>query len=268
MASYNCKNIKTCGNSISEILKKNDIILIQEHWLFHSQTSIISEINSDINFVAKGVDMNDPLPPVSLPRGYGGVAILWNKNINHFVRPLPDGSEKIQCIELECAERGVIVISAYMPSNGSRNHQIEYQECIDEIREIYLKYEHSHDIVIGGDINEDLNKYKPNNKRKVYLENFISEFGLQYENIGNTFINSKGCECSEIDYFIYNIPKRRITAEKSILQINTNTSDHYPIGMTFKWDHTKIDNMKNNNLMGKIKWEKTDKDLYKASLCH
>ena len=71
LTSYNCKNIKTCGNSINEILKDNDIILIQEHWLFHSQTSIISDINSDINFVAKGVDLNDPLLPVSLPRGYG-----------------------------------------------------------------------------------------------------------------------------------------------------------------------------------------------------
>ena len=50
-----------------------------QHWLFHSQTSIISDINSDINFVAKGVDINDPLLPVSLPRGYGGVTILWKK---------------------------------------------------------------------------------------------------------------------------------------------------------------------------------------------
>ena len=94
LTSYNCKNIKTCGNSISEILKDNDIILIQEHWLFHSQTNIISDINSDINFVAKGVDINDPLLPVSLPRGYGGVAILWKKTIDHLVRTLPDGSEK------------------------------------------------------------------------------------------------------------------------------------------------------------------------------
>ena len=68
----------------------NDIILIQEHWFFHSQTSIISDINSDISFVAKGVDINDPLLP------YGRVAILWKKTINHLVRTLPDGCEKIQ----------------------------------------------------------------------------------------------------------------------------------------------------------------------------
>ena len=86
-------------------------------------------------------------------------------------------SEKIQCIELEGAKRSVIIIlCVYMPANGSKN-QVEYQECIDELHEIYLKYDHTHDIIIGGDINEDLNKHKPNNTRKVYLINFINEFG-------------------------------------------------------------------------------------------
>jgi exonuclease III len=99
------------------------------------------------------------------------------KNIDHLVRTLPDGSEKIQCIELEGAKRSVIIIlCVYMPANGSKN-QVEYQECIDELHEIYLKYDHTHDIIIGGDINEDLNKHKPNNTRKAYLINFINEFG-------------------------------------------------------------------------------------------
>ena len=128
-----------------------------------------------------------------------------------------------------------------------------------------MKYEHSHDIIIGGDINEDLlNKHKPNNTRKAYLKNFINEFGLQYENVGNTFTNSKGCDCSEIDYFIHNIPQQQIIAEKAIIQIDTNTSDHYPISMSFKWEHNKDDNLKTPNPKGKIKWEILDKDLYRA----
>ena len=127
-----------------------------------------------------------------------------------------------------------------------------------------MKYEHSHDIIIGGDINEDLNKHKPNNTRKAYLKKFINEFGLQYENVENTFTNSKGCDCSEIDYFIHNIPQQQIIAEKAIIQIDTNTSDHYPISMSFKWEHNKDDNLKTPNPKGKIKWKKLDKDLYRA----
>ncbi len=51
--------------------------------------------------------------------------------------------------------------------------------------------------------------YKPNNPRKDYLKKFIHELNLLYENRGNTFTNSKGCECSELNYFIYNIDSRR-----------------------------------------------------------
>jgi hypothetical protein len=29
------------------------------------------------------VDEYDPLLPVSMPRGYGGVAIIWRKDIDH-----------------------------------------------------------------------------------------------------------------------------------------------------------------------------------------
>ena len=51
--------------------------------------------------------------------------------------------------------------------------------------------------------------YKPNNPRKDYLKKFIHELNLLYENRGNAFTNSKGCECSELNYFIYNIDSRR-----------------------------------------------------------
>jgi len=62
-----------------------------------------------------------------------------------FIKPIRDGSEKIQCIELEGFDRNMIIISVYLPAVG-RNHQVEYHECIDELYEIYQKYSNSHDI--------------------------------------------------------------------------------------------------------------------------
>jgi hypothetical protein len=140
IASYNCKNIKTCRQSINSILKNNDIVLIQEHWLFHSQINIISDIYNKIKLAAKGVDIRDPLLPISLPRGYGGVAVLWNMSIDHLIRPILDATERIQSIELEGFDRSMIIISVYLPVVGSNYHQVEYHECIDELYEIYQKY--------------------------------------------------------------------------------------------------------------------------------
>jgi hypothetical protein len=35
--------------------------------------------------------MNDPILPNSMPRDYGGVAILWKKSIDQYIRPTSDG---------------------------------------------------------------------------------------------------------------------------------------------------------------------------------
>ena len=91
---------------------------------------------------------------------------------------------------------------------------------------------------------------------KGLFKKFHQRVWVQYENVGNTFTNSKGCECSEIDYFIHNIPQQQIIAEKSIIRIDTNTSDHYPISISYKWEHNKDDNLKIPNPKGKIKWGK------------
>jgi hypothetical protein len=44
--------------------------------IFCFSSHLISEIHGDINYVGKGVDINDPLLPVSMPRDYGGVAVI------------------------------------------------------------------------------------------------------------------------------------------------------------------------------------------------
>ena len=47
----------------------------------------------------KAVDTGDPMLPVQMPRGYGGSAILWKRTIDHLVRVLQDGGNRIQCVE-------------------------------------------------------------------------------------------------------------------------------------------------------------------------
>jgi hypothetical protein len=57
---------------------------------------LINEIHPNLAGTGKSVDMNDPILPNSMPRDYGGVAILWKKSIDQYIRPTSDGSERIQ----------------------------------------------------------------------------------------------------------------------------------------------------------------------------
>jgi exonuclease III len=90
-------------------------------------------------------------------RGYGGVAILWSKCIDPLVKVFKEGNSRIQCIELK-TNIPILCISTYLPTKVENDRYEEYSECIDQIFEIIQKYQNSHEIVIGGDFNEDISK--------------------------------------------------------------------------------------------------------------
>ena len=56
---------------------------------------MLGEISEKICYAGKGVDINDPIQPTQMPRGYGGVAILWKQEIDNIIRPLPDCVERL-----------------------------------------------------------------------------------------------------------------------------------------------------------------------------
>jgi exonuclease III len=56
------------------------------------------------------------------PREYGGVAIIWRENIDHLIKILPDGTERIQCVEINSNnDTKFVVASVYLPSKGSHD---------------------------------------------------------------------------------------------------------------------------------------------------
>ncbi|VDI21674.1 Hypothetical predicted protein [Mytilus galloprovincialis] len=84
-----------------EMKEDVDIYLLQEHWLFDCQLNMLNEIHSNYIGIGKPVDTNDPLPPIQMPRGYGGVAILWRKELDHLISTVKAGNSRIQCIEIK-----------------------------------------------------------------------------------------------------------------------------------------------------------------------
>jgi hypothetical protein len=63
--------------------------------------------------------------------------------------------------------------------------------------EIFQTYESTHEIIIGGDLNEDLTKQK-NSRRLLKLWQFLIDTNLTTDHKGAIFINSDCVEVSEI----------------------------------------------------------------------
>ena len=56
---------------------------------------MLGEISDNICFAGKGVDINNQIQPVQMPRGYAGMAILWKQEHDNSVTSLPDGGERL-----------------------------------------------------------------------------------------------------------------------------------------------------------------------------
>ncbi|CAG2216627.1 unnamed protein product [Mytilus edulis] len=254
-------NILTCGPLFDELKDSIDIYLLQEHWLFHCQLKMLNDILLDYKGVGKAVDSSDPITPWRMPRGYGGTAILWKKNLDSIVTPLSIGNNRIQCIEIN-GDPNLIVISVYLPCKGSTNSQTEFQECIDLLNEILTTYELTHQIIIGGDFNEEI--FGSNDSiRQKYIVSFMDEHCLSTKDIGKTFISANGSDCTAIDYILF-----QETFKESIINIKKceftgNVSDHYPLLLSLDFEITKSSNTKTEfNPKMKVKWDKADLSKY------
>lgn len=260
IVSFNCKNIKTSGPFFNEISKSTDIVLIQEHWLFDYELHLLNEIHEKFTGVGKSID-SDVINEVNYSkRGYGGVAILWSKDIDKYIKSKQDGNERIQCIEINI-EHPILLISVYLPTKMKNDRYEEYSECIDQIFEIIQTYQTTHEIIVGGDMNEDISKMN-NSRRAVKLRELMTECNLTTNTTGPTFMNVKGVEVSEIDYFLYQKDLDRKAQRLSSL--TSNVSDHHPLKLTVTCQLTKAEKKVDTNNSKRTRWEKVDKQQYQT----
>lgn len=88
-----------------------------------------------------------------------------------------------------------------MPCKGSANHIEDFNNCLDQLHEIFETYQNTHQIIIGGDFNEDFMKGNDNKKNRNMMK-FTSEHNLKTKYLGSTFIHPNGSDSSAIDFFL------------------------------------------------------------------
>ncbi|CAC5396747.1 unnamed protein product [Mytilus coruscus] len=202
-----------------------DIILLQEHWLFDHELNLLDELNTQFSGKGKSIDSGKNTCDLLIKsvRGYGGVAIIWDHSFDQYVKPIIDGNNRIQCIELALKNQ-ILLVSAYLPTKAEIDKFEEFSECIDQLFEIIQKYELTHNIVIGGDFNEDISKINNPRRALKLKKKIIDECNMKVDFKGPTFINVRGEEISEINYFIY---KTEIVLKTTRLtDVASNVSDH------------------------------------------
>ena len=247
---------------LSEISKCCSIICLQEHWLYRFEIDKLENSLKDFKVHAKCDDDYEPIQSFQRPRGKGGVAILWHKNIDKHVKTLDEGSERIVCVEIS-SDPPTLLICSYLPTRGYKTSREEYIYQISILEAVVHKYQDTHNIVICSDCNASL--LRDSNWDEM-LKNFVKNCALKDDNISDaTFIHHANKAKSKIDYVLFSDlvnMKHLFTLDQHF----ANTSSHIPIFCSLSIKLKSTTNIVTNKQCAKIKylWDKADLPLYRS----
>ena len=223
------------------MLKKNDVFMINEHWLHFNKLHLLNEIDSNFNWHARASKSSSE-EMYGLKRGQGGVAILWNKDLNGISIIETLDHDRICAIRMENQNGSAFIfISVYLPANGSKENM---SVIFDELAGFIDDLGHECIPIIVGDFNGDLGAlggprgHGQPNRHGTIIHKFMNEFNLKSINLAdfskgpvNTFSGHNGS--SAIDHIM--VPHFFIESNKEChvgRNDGLNTSDHLPIEAT------------------------------------
>ena len=154
VASYNSKGFSDNRvEIIKELLAYNNIVFIQEHWQFEEQ---LHKLNIDNRHMAIAVSGMDSSSHIQLGRPYGGVAIIWDKNINKYIQSIDTESKRVAAVLFTNATDKLLFITVYMPCDTGvcdvNRAAEDFYDVLTEISRIVHVYD-EYEVVIGGDFN-------------------------------------------------------------------------------------------------------------------
>ena len=232
-------------------------------WNFESDY-IINK--TDYEVFVRCHDCDHPISNYKVPRGKGGIAIIWPKLIDKYIKRLEDGNNRIMAIEIQSTSKAICLVNTYLPTQMSGSVS-EYRECLDIIQTIIEKYEPTHEMVLCGDMNGILINDR-NNAHDYKLKNIVKENTLLHSDALSTqptFFHHNGNSTSQIDYI--SSSGSFINKNNILRQHATNTSTHVPVVAELcRCLPTSIQKSRIKECRNKILWDKADQNQYQEIL--
>jgi endonuclease/exonuclease/phosphatase family metal-dependent hydrolase len=247
-----------------ELLKSNQVVAVQEHWLHRSEVNRVGVelLEHGICSAFKCYDDEDPVALACIGSGKGGIGLLWQESTDHSIEVLQDGSDRIMVALISTNMGPICLIAAYMPTPAS-NSVPEYKDKLLEVDEIVSKYGVA-DVIWCGDLNGSLhrNKYKHDPILQQYAMDGDWHLPISKYPEEHTFTPREGVG-STIDYFL--VKGGNTSSGETVLVMDHPlcTSDHKPVKLTLNCciAHKLIAQM-SLRPPGRPQWHKADIEAY------
>ena len=229
----------SAGPYIHELMGTSDILFLSEHGLYGCELWKIGKIHTDFHFEAKASNNLNETNFGHIP-GHGGIAILWRKNINASIRPIPEaGTDRMMVLEITSKTGTTLhVIGVYLPYYGCKISNPAFE--FNVLQELILECNGKGETVVIGDTNSHINLGPPrgwgnttiNGKMFMNVMNRCDMVIADLQSIakGPTFtfhstIGSSYVDHAAISHEGYELVKRVEVLSDQII----NTSDHLAI---------------------------------------
>ena len=203
------------------------------------------------------------IPPGTVHRGHGGVAVIWKEELHPYMKPMQEGNKRILPVTLKCGTMPILLICCYLPSGNSKTALEKYSEDMAMLNELLIKYIPSHHIVIAGDLNVDI--FHRQGKKESLLISLMQDFSLTTLNHSikdvHTYLNPAIAHASHLDYFLVDDKLDWTQTEaigKDTLLGSVNSSTHIPIQTRTQVQmviHNREKPQGNTQKAKKMKWE-------------
>ncbi len=269
--SINCKNIKSNGLFINEMLLSPDIVFLQEHWLNNKE---IDKMEKFINCKERDTHFKSAMNIEQYDRGrpYGSIGWIMRKNIIY--KEIIFISDNISVLKID---NQMNKIGVYL--NCNQNNTESFNNHLHDVEQLagILKTISNENVLIIGDFNSD---FKRKSKFDKILQQFVKTNNLVIATNINKDISSHityfGANngVSSIDHILLNQnAAQNLKTEMRIEEHALNTSDHLSIHYELCIPGEKRSKKKSNkqtketHLLPQINWmDNKDVDIYRNEL--
>ena len=131
-----------------------------------------------------------------------------------------------------------VSISLHACRGQNAGNVLEFIDYTEHLNSNYQKYGSTHNMLVGGGINEDITVLNSDRRNKVF-RNFLLDNELNYSDLGRAFLNTEDVEVSKIDFFLYsNCMADLIVGFQKLDSCRASLSNHYPLDCTLKCNYS------------------------------
>ena len=222
--------MQTSHGELHSLCEEHDIVCLQETWLAKNELPLLSNINN--NFIGNGISSIDDESQINVGRPFGGVGIMWRKQLNTCCKFKTYDCNRIIGLEIDTDNFSILVLCVYLPFDSSDNYD-DFMFYLAKILQIVEEFRSPY-VYVCGDFNANLKKPSRYGKEltKLCNDNSLSisdELLLPSDTF--TFVSSSHASTSWLDH-VLSTSTGHALVQSIHVKSDYVTSDHLPLCFT------------------------------------